>query len=368
MGEGSGFRSRGAVIEAGIAVALLGALAVACALILQPFLTPILLAGVLVHATWFGQAWLAPRIGRNWGAAVMVTLAALVLVVPVALVVPGLAGNLAGAGEVARRIAASLPADPSAWLAGLPIAGGVIDGLWAEIAPAVAEGGEALRALIESHAATLGRMAIAFAVAVGEGLLQLLFALLVAFFLYRDGEALVARLKRVAERVGSERALELLQLTGDTVRGVVWGLIGTGIMQGVLARIGFVIAGVPGAAVLGFMTVLLSIVQIGAPILWASAAAWLFAEGEPGWGLFMLVWGGIAVSSTDNVVRPWLISRGAKLPFLLIVLGVIGGLLAFGFLGLFLGPVLLAVGWRLIERWTQRAAAGEDGGAGVSLT
>ena len=361
-------RARSALIEGGVAVALIGALAVACALILEPFITPILLAGVRVHATWFGQAWLAPRLGRAWAAAAMVTLAALVLVVPLALVVPGLAANLAAAGDVARRIAASLPAEPPEWLAGLPFVGGVIDGTLAEVAPALAEGGEALRALIEPYAGTLGRLALAFAVSVGEGLLQLLFALLVAFFLYRDGEALIERLRRVAERVGSDRALELLDLTGDTVRGVVWGLIGTGILQGVLAWIGFMIAGVPGAAVLGFMTVLLSIVQIGAPILWASAADWLFAEGEPGWGLFMLIWGGVAVSSTDNVVRPWLISRGAKLPFLLIVLGVIGGLLAFGFLGLFLGPVLLAVAWRLVERWAQRTAAGEGVAGGGSLT
>jgi len=258
---------RTALIEAGIAVALLGALAVACVLILRPFVTSILLAAVLVHATWFGQAFLAPRIGRAWGAAAMVAAASLVLVLPLALVVPGLAGNLAAAGDVARRLAAALPADPPGWLSGLPLIGGVVDGIWAEIAPALAEGGEALRGLIEPHAAALGRMALAFAVAVAEGLLELLFALLVAFFLYRDGEALVARLRALADRVGSERALELLALTGDTVRGVVWGLIGTGLLQGMLAWIGFVIAGVPGAAVLGFMTVLLSIVQVGAPIL-----------------------------------------------------------------------------------------------------
>jgi predicted PurR-regulated permease PerM len=350
------FGTRAALIEGGIAVVLLGALIVACLTILRPFISPILLAGVLVHATWFGQAWLTRRIGRTWGAAVMVLAAALVLVVPLALIVPGLAGNLQGAGDVARRIGAALPLAAPPWIAGLPLVGGALDGLWAEVAPALAEGGEALRVLIEPHTAALGRMALAFALAVGEGLLQLLFALLVAFFLYRDGEALVIRLKAIAERVGSHRALELLQLTGDTVRGVVWGLIGTGILQGILAWIGFMIAGVPGAAVLGFMTVLLSIVQVGAPILWASAAAWLFAEGETGWGLFMLVWGGIAVSSTDNIIRPWLISRGANLPLILIILGVIGGLLAFGFLGLFLGPVLLAVAWRLVERWTEKAA------------
>lgn len=355
--ESRRWRDRSALIEGGIAVVLLGALAIACFTILRPFISPILLAGVLVHATWFGQAWLAPRIGRTWGAIAMVLLAAVVLVVPLALIVPGLAANLQGAGDVARRIGAALPLEAPGWLAGLPLIGGAISGLWAEGAPALAEGGEALRYLIEPHAAFLGRLALAFALSVGEGLLQLLFALLVAFFLYRDGDRLVVKLKAIAERVGRQRALELLQLTGDTVRGVVWGLIGTGMMQGVLAWIGFMIAGVPGAAVLGFLTVLLSIVQVGAPILWASAAAWLFAEGETGWGIFMLLWGGVAVSSTDNIIRPWLISRGANLPFLLIVLGVIGGLLAFGFLGLFLGPVLLAVAWRLVERWTEKAVA-----------
>lgn len=357
--EARNWRARSALIEGGIAVALLGALGIACVLILRPFVTSILLAGVLVHATWFGQAWLSPRIGRSWGAAVMVLAASLVLVVPVALVVPGLATNLQGAGDVARRIGAALPLEAPDWVQGLPLVGGALDGLWTEVAPALADGGEALRALIDPHAAALGRVALAFAISVGEGLLQLLFALLVAFFLYRDGERLVERLKAMAERVGRAGAIELLQLTGDTVRGVVWGLIGTAIMQGILAYIGFVIAGVPGAAVLGFMTVLLSIVQIGAPILWASAALWLFSQGEPGWGLFMLVWGGIAVSSTDNFIRPWLISRGANLPLLLIILGVIGGLLAFGFLGLFLGPVLLAVTWRLIERWSEKAARGQ---------
>ncbi len=357
--EARTWRTRSALIEGGVAVALLSALGIACVLILRPFVTSILLAGVLVHATWFGQAWLSPRIGRTWGAAVMVLAASLVLVVPVALVVPGLAANLQGAGDVARRIGAALPLEAPEWVISLPLVGGPLDGLWAEIAPALAEGGEALRALIEPHTAALGRAALAFAISVGEGLLQLLFALLVAFFLYRDGEGLVRRLRAMAERVGRAGALELLQLTGDTVRGVVWGLIGTAIMQGLMAYIGFVIAGVPGAAVLGFMTVLLSIVQVGAPILWASASLWLFSQGEPGWGLFMLVWGGIAVSSTDNILRPWLISRGANLPLILIILGVIGGLLAFGFLGLFLGPVLLAVTWRLIERWSQKATGGK---------
>jgi predicted PurR-regulated permease PerM len=357
-------RDRAALIEGGIAVALLGALIVACLTILRPFISPILLAGVLVHATWGGQAWLAPRIGRSWGAAVMVLLAACVLVVPLALVVPGLAANLQGAGDVARRIGAALPLEAPDWIVGLPLIGNTLDGLWTEVAPALAEGGEALRFLIEPYTGALGRMALSFAIAVAEGLLELLFALLVAFFLYRDGEALVGRLRAMAVRLGRSGALELVQLTGDTVRSVVWGLIGTAMIQGLMAWIGFMIAGVPGAAVLGFMTVLLSIVQIGAPILWGGAAAWLFAEGETGWGLFMIVWGGIAVSSTDNVVRPWLISRGAKLPLILIILGVIGGLLAFGFLGLFLGPVLLAVAWRLVERWTERAARGGEGGPG----
>jgi predicted PurR-regulated permease PerM len=123
-----------------------------------------------------------------------------------------------------------------------------------------------------------------------------------------------------------------------------------------MAGIGFVIAGVPGAAVLTLLTFFLSVVPMGPPLVWIPAVIWLFSRGETGWGIFMIVWG-IAVSSIDNFVKPWLISRGSTMPFLLILFGVLGGAIAFGFIGVFLGPTLLAVGYRVIQEWFARKSA-----------
>jgi len=134
----------------------------------------------------------------------------------------------------------------------------------------------------------------------------------------------------------------------------VYGILGTALTQAVVAGIGFVIAGVPGASVLALLTFFLSVLPMGPPLIWAPAAFWLFHQGRPGWGIFMLIWG-IGVSSIDNVVKPWLISQGSNLPFILIFFGVLGGALTFGFIGVFLGPTLLSVGYRLIEEWISRS-------------
>jgi predicted PurR-regulated permease PerM len=146
-----------------------------------------------------------------------------------------------------------------------------------------------------------------------------------------------------------------VNLASSTVRGVVYGILGTALVQAVMAGIGYLIAGVPGAGMLALLTFFLSVVPIGPPLIWVPAALWLFHEGSTGWAVFMLLWG-VGVSSVDNVVKPWLISQGSDMPFLLIFFGVLGGALTFGFIGVFLGPTLLAVGYRLVTEW----AAGTD--------
>jgi predicted PurR-regulated permease PerM len=122
------------------------------------------------------------------------------------------------------------------------------------------------------------------------------------------------------------------------------------VAQGVMAAIGMLIAGVPGAILLGLLTFFLSIVPMGPPLVWVPATVWLYHTGRPGWAVFMLVWG-IGVSTIDNFLKPWLISQGSAMPFILIFFGVIGGVLSFGFIGVFLGPTLLAVGYRLMLDW-----------------
>jgi predicted PurR-regulated permease PerM len=133
---------------------------------------------------------------------------------------------------------------------------------------------------------------------------------------------------------------------------VVYGVIGTALAQATLQGLGLWLAGVPAAFFLGFLTFFLGFVPIGPPLIWLPAAAWLLYNGAIGWGLFLIGWGFLVVSGADNVLRPYLISRGSKLPLLLVFFGVLGGLFAFGFLGLFLGPTLLAIGYVLFQEWS----------------
>jgi predicted PurR-regulated permease PerM len=152
----------------------------------------------------------------------------------------------------------------------------------------------------------------------------------------------------------------LLEVAGNTVRGVVYGILGTALVQAIMAGVGFAIAGVPGAVLLALLTFFLSVVPVGPPLVWLPAAFWLFHQGRTGWGIFMIIWG-IGVSTVDNFVKPWLISQGSAMPFILIFFGVLGGALAFGFIGVFIGPTLLAVGYRIVKEWsTAKAIASRE--------
>jgi predicted PurR-regulated permease PerM len=169
--------------------------------------------------------------------------------------------------------------------------------------------------------------------------------------MYRDGHAIVAHVRRAAQRIAGERGTHLASVATATVRGVVVGILGTALVQGVVAGIGFWIAGIQAAPLLGLLTFVLSPVPIGPPLVWVPAGLWLIQTGSTGWGVFVLLWGALAVSTIDNVIKPLLISRGVDLPFVLVLLGVLGGAIAFGFIGVFLGPVLLAVGYALLLEW-----------------
>jgi predicted PurR-regulated permease PerM len=179
----------------------------------------------------------------------------------------------------------------------------------------------------------------------------------IAFFFFLHGEALASRLQVALERLAGGRAAYLLGIVRGTVTGVIYGILGTGLAQGVLAAIGFAIAGVPGAVLLGVATFFLSVVPVGPPLVWGGAAIWLFQSGEAGWAAFVAAWGFFLVSTVDNVIKPFIISRGASLPFAIVFLGVLGGVLGFGVIGAFLGPTLLAVGYRLATEWTGDEAA-----------
>jgi predicted PurR-regulated permease PerM len=232
------------------------------------------------------------------------------------------------------------------WLGKVPVVGAKATAYWRD----VAVDGTKLLAQAQRLVEPLSSQLLKVGLALGRGLMELALSIFISFFLFRNGVSAAEQLRAGVERIGGERGAHLLTVAGSTVRGVVYGILGTALVQAVMAGIGFALAGVPGAGVLGLLTFFLSVVPVGPPLIWFPAALWLFHQGSTGWGIFMLIWG-IGVSSVDNVVKPWLISQGSDMPFLLIFFGVLGGALAFGFIGVFLGPTLLAVGFRLVVEW-----------------
>ena len=190
--------------------------------------------------------------------------------------------------------------------------------------------------------------------ALGNGVAQVLLSAFIAFFILRDAPELSRRLSVAVERLAGERAQRLINVAGDTVRGVIFGILGTAVAQAVVAGLGFWIAGVPAVVLLSVLTFIFAVIPYGPPLIWVPAGIWLYSEGQIGMSIFMFAWGLGLISTVDNFLRPYLISHGSKTPFILVFCGVIGGALAFGLVGVFLGPILLAVGFRLISEWTTR--------------
>jgi predicted PurR-regulated permease PerM len=159
----------------------------------------------------------------------------------------------------------------------------------------------------------------------------------------------------------------LIALVGSTVRGVVYGVLGTALGQGIMAAIGFTIVGLPAPFFWALLVALLSFVPVGPPVIWCGATLWLVVQGDVGWAIFMAVWGLLGISGIDNILRPFLISRNAKLSFLPVMLGVLGGLLAFGLIGVFLGPTLLAVGMNMVKEFARGDRGANKGAAAPGL-
>ena len=378
--------------------AVLCLLLIGCVTVLKPFMSAVLWAVVLCFSLWpvhrrFTQ-WLG---GRRTLAALVTTLSiALVLVVPVAVIGVGIADDARALATATRKWMEAGPPKPPAWLEKIPVVGHQAKAYWIEFAedaarlmrelkPAVDDSTflatnrvavtteptqeplapapppateqesrlvKALKTLVMSARTVMLRAGFA----IGRGVVEVVLSVFLTFFIFRDGAAVADRLTTGVARIAGDRGKHLLDVAGRTVRGVVYGILGTALVQGVAAAIGFVIAGVPGAALLGLLTFFLSPVPVGPPLVWIPAVIWLFNQGSTGWGIFMLIWG-IGVSSVDNIVKPWLISQGSQMPFIVIFFGVIGGALAFGVVGVFLGPTLLAVTYRIVEEWSTASPA-----------
>jgi len=340
-------------IEQVAQLAAVAILVIGCFFVLQPFLAATLFAASVTACTWPVFNWVRAKLGgrSTLAASLLTLLLVLTALIPFVVLVGALADDVPRLIDWVKTAFDEGPPSPPAWLTGLPIVGEPIGAYWHNIAASRDE----LFALLRRFADPARAFLIVLGKVLGEGILQLALAIFIGFFLYRDGAALMAAVRAVASRLAGALGLGMVETINNTVVGVMYGIVGTALAQGVVAAIGFWIAGVPNALLLGAATFLLSPVPIGPPLVWGGAAIWLFSRDAIAWGVFMILWGALVVSSIDNFVKPLLISRGAAMPFVLVLLGVFGGVVAFGFIGVFLGPTLLAVGYSLLRKWIEPA-------------
>lgn len=337
-------------VRKAVVLSLMLVLSVGCFVVLRPFVAAILWAAILTFSTWPLHQRLERALGgrTTLASALMTAMVTLLLVGPLVLLGARLSDHALRLFEaVHSSMERELPPLP-AWLAGIPLAGERLQEVW----QAAAAGEGSLRALLEPH---LGRIRDGILEAGGalmSGTALMAISVFIAFFLYRDGRAGVRRLRSTMGSIAGARARQSLDVAGDTINSVVHGVLGTALVQAVAAAVGYWIADVPGAFLLGFVTFFLSLVPMGPAVLWVPAAVWLAARGETGTAVFVVLWVGVLVGSLDNILRPILIGRRSDLPFIIIFLGIVGGLMAFGLLGIFLGPTLLAVAYGLVREWS----------------
>lgn len=316
--------------------------------VLAPFWSALFWAAVLAFASWPLMLWLTRVFkGRESMAAAILTLCWIVLVaVPLVLLGYNLADHIRDATGLIKNLQVTgLPAPPY-WLASVPLVGDRLVSLW----QTVDQQGAAFFESLRPYFGQVGNWLLERSAQIGGSMLELALSLVLVFFFYRDGPRLAAFARSLLERLIEDRADHYLNLIAGTVQRVVNGVIGTAAAQAVLAYIGFLIAGVPGALLLGLLTFGASLLMFP-PLVWAPAVAWLAWNGEVGMTIFLGIWGLLIISGVDNILKPYLISRGGNLPLVVVLLGVLGGILSFGFMGLFLGPTLLAVAYNLVTDW-----------------
>ncbi len=336
-----------------LAVLSIGGLIGVSVWILKPFLPSLIWAVMIVVATWplmlKAQRYLG---GRRALAVIAMTLALLlVFIVPILLAVVTIAENADRITSWLKTLASMQLPPPPDWVASLPLVGERIAALWQQVA---VEGYSELSARLAPYVKDVGRWIVGHAGSAGAVFIQLLLTLIISAILYSAGEYAAGRALRFGRRLAGASGEESVILAGQAIRGVALGVVVTALVQSVLGGIGVAIAGVPFAAVLTALMFMLAIAQIGPVPVLALSVGWLYWQGHTSWAVALLVWT-VVVGSLDNVLRPLLIRRGADLPLLLIFAGVIGGLLAYGVVGIFIGPVVLAVAYKLLEAWVNEA-------------
>ena len=329
-----------------LAVLFIGALIVGSFWVLRPFLGALVWAVMIVIPTWAlmlrAQGFFG---GRRWAAVTLMSGVLLaVFIVPVFAAVGTVLGNVEAINGWVRHLGEFTLPPPPAWVAGLPLVGERAAAAWRDL------GGEALGVKLAPYAQGVAAWLLAQLGSIGALALQFLLTVIAAALLYAGGEHAADWALRFGRRLAGEQGEDVMRLSAQAIRGVALGVVLTALLQALIGGIGLAIAGVPFASLLTALIFLLAVAQIGGALVLVAPIIWLYWSGSPGWGTFLLIVG-IVVATIDNVVRPILIKRGADLPLLLIFAGVIGGLIAFGLIGIFVGPVVLAVAYTLLRAW-----------------
>jgi predicted PurR-regulated permease PerM len=332
-----------------LAVLFIGALIAACSWILLPFLTSSLWAATLVVTTWSVmlrvQEWLG---GKRWLAVTVATvLLLLIVIVPLSLAVAAIVAKVDDIAATGKSLAAFTVPPPPGWVGGIPIVGPKLAAAWGEVAVLPQE--EQSARLTPYTGKVLGW----FSARAGTGakmFLEFLLTVIISAILYAKGEAAASGVRHFARRLAGQPGEDMVSLAGKTVRSVALGIVVTAVIQTSIGGIGLVIAGVPAPGLLMAVMFLLGLAQLGSAPVLIPAVIWVYAKDGGLWGTVLLVFSIVSIVS-DNVIRPVLIRKGADLPLVMIFAGVIGGLVAFGVIGLFIGPIVLAVSYTLLESW-----------------
>jgi predicted PurR-regulated permease PerM len=341
-----------------LAVVALGGLIAASFWVLRPFLPAVIWATMIVVATW-------PALGavqaRLWGkrslAVAVMTIAMLAIVLaPVAVGVMTVVEHSDAMIAWSRSLAELSVPGPPAWVRALPLAGERIAGEWQRIAAARPED---LAARVTPYLMGIVLWIIGHAGGIGAFLVQLLLTVAVSAILYSRGEMAAAGVLAFARRLAGEAGERVAVLSAQAIRAVALGIVVTALVQSAIGGIGLAVTGVPYPLLLTAVMFVLCVAQIGPVPVLLGGIIWLYWRDDTLWGTVMVVWA-LVTASLDNFLRPLLIRRGADLPLLLISAGVLGGLLAFGIIGLFIGPVVLAVTYTLLRAWVAEAEAGPE--------
>lgn len=336
------------VIEKGFALLFIAALLLTCLRIAEPFIAAIFGGIVICVSLWPLYLYLSKILGnrRKLAAVLMTIITMMIFVIPIGMGASKLYDSIPFLENLANDTSWLKPNEPPAWISNIPVAGGKLANAWQQgLGNIKLDTASVRNALLE-----ITKWLVSHGANFAKTMLEIVLATLIAGFLYVQAEDGTHMLRKLIRRISNTKTAGLIDIAGNTIRGVSLGVIGTAALQSVLSGFGFAIAGIPIYVLLAALCFLTALLQLGTTLVWIPTAFWLGYHDHQGWAIFTVALG-IFINVIDNVIKPYFISKGSNLPMLVIFTGVIGGLLAWGFMGMFIGATILAIAYTLFKDW-----------------